>query len=216
MKPGKGGHIVLLGDSIFDNAAYVGGGPDVVRQLRAKLPAGWKATLAAIDGATIAGVPRQLAGAPADASHLVVSAGGNDALGAAGLLQEGARSVGEALLKLGDVAAVFERSYRAMLDEVLRLKLPTAICTIYYPRFPDPQMQAASVAGLTFFNDCILREAFVRRLPVIDLRLVFNHDADYANPIEPSVIGGEKIAGAIARLVSGHDFAAGQSSVYVR
>jgi len=27
-------HIVLLGDSIFDNAAYVAGGPDVVRQLR--------------------------------------------------------------------------------------------------------------------------------------------------------------------------------------
>ena len=27
-------HIVLLGDSIFDNAAYVAGGPDVVKQLR--------------------------------------------------------------------------------------------------------------------------------------------------------------------------------------
>ncbi|MDP8949728.1 MAG: SGNH/GDSL hydrolase family protein, partial [Actinomycetota bacterium] len=27
-------HVVLLGDSIFDNAAYVGGAPDVVRQVR--------------------------------------------------------------------------------------------------------------------------------------------------------------------------------------
>lgn len=27
------GHVVLLGDSIFDNAAYVRGGPDVVAQL---------------------------------------------------------------------------------------------------------------------------------------------------------------------------------------
>src|SRR5690349_5483722 len=31
-------HVVLLGDSIFDNAAYVGGGPDVITQLRAALP----------------------------------------------------------------------------------------------------------------------------------------------------------------------------------
>ena len=26
------GHVVLLGDSIFDNAAYVRGGPDVIRR----------------------------------------------------------------------------------------------------------------------------------------------------------------------------------------
>ena len=32
-------HIVLLGDSIFDNAAYVGGGPDVIEQLRSTLAA---------------------------------------------------------------------------------------------------------------------------------------------------------------------------------
>ena len=46
-------HLCLLGDSIFDNAAYVGGGPDVVTQLRAALPTGWKATLLAVDGAVI-------------------------------------------------------------------------------------------------------------------------------------------------------------------
>jgi len=38
------GHILLVGDSIFDNKAYVNG-PDVINQLRAKLPEGWKATL---------------------------------------------------------------------------------------------------------------------------------------------------------------------------
>lgn len=31
-------HVVLLGDSIFDNAAYVAGGPDVIHQLRERLP----------------------------------------------------------------------------------------------------------------------------------------------------------------------------------
>ena len=43
-------HIVLLGDSIFDNAAYVGGGPDVIEQLKSILPRDWQATLLAVDG----------------------------------------------------------------------------------------------------------------------------------------------------------------------
>ena len=50
------GHVVLLGDSIFDNAAYVAGAPDVVRQVRQRLPQGSKATLAAVDGSTIGDV----------------------------------------------------------------------------------------------------------------------------------------------------------------
>ena len=216
MKSAEGGHVVLLGDSVFDNGAYVGGGPDVGRQLQNRLPPGWNATLAAVDGATVSGVAYQLQRVPANASHLVISAGGNDALGQARILDEGARSVAQALLRVAEAAAGFERNYRAMLDQVLRLNVPTGVCTIYYPRFPDPQMQAASVAGLTFFNDCILREAFVRGLPVIDLRLVCNHDADYANPIEPSVIGGEKIAAAITRMVEQHDPATRRSTVFAR
>ena len=88
-------HIVLLGDSIFDNAAYVRGGPDVVTQLRELLPRGWQATLAAVDGA-------------------------------------------------------------------------------------------------------IRRVAAERCVPTIELRLVCTEPADYANPVEPSVRGGAKIARAIA------------------
>jgi hypothetical protein len=53
-------HIVLLGYSVFDNAAYVVGGPDVVEQLRKRLPAGWRATLRAVDGSVTASIERQL------------------------------------------------------------------------------------------------------------------------------------------------------------
>jgi hypothetical protein len=56
---------------------------------------------------------------------------------------------------------------------------------------------------LAVFNDEISRAAFAHRLPLIDLRLICSDDADYANPIEPSAKGGAKIAGAIARLVTG-------------
>ena len=53
-------HIVLLGDSVFDNAGYVAGGPDVIEQVRERLPAGWRATLRAVDGSVIGSVERQL------------------------------------------------------------------------------------------------------------------------------------------------------------
>ena len=73
-------HLVLLGDSIFDNAAYVPGGrPAVIDQVRSRLPEGWSATLLARDGSVIDDVHRQLE-LPADATHLVLSVGGNDVL----------------------------------------------------------------------------------------------------------------------------------------
>ena len=66
-------HVVLLGDSIFDNAAYVPGQPAVIDQLRARLGAGWRATLRAVDGDVIRDVVRQTRQLPRDASHLVIS-----------------------------------------------------------------------------------------------------------------------------------------------
>ncbi|PLS83893.1 MAG: lipase, partial [Actinobacteria bacterium] len=131
-------HVVLLGDSIFDNAAYVAGAPDVVRQVCQRLPDGSKATLLAVDGSTTGNVREQLRRLPADATHLVVSVGGNDALGSGDFLAAPARSAGEVLLGLADIGDEFERGYLAMLAEVLARRLPTAVCTVYYPRFPEP------------------------------------------------------------------------------
>ena len=198
-------HVVLLGDSIFDNGAYVRRGePDVVAQVQAKLPGDAKATLCAVDGAVTTGVERQLARLPSDATHLVVSVGGNDALRSSGLLREQARSVAEVIAKFAAVQDEFARNYRAMLDAVLNRRLRTAVCTIYDARFPDPQEQRLVVTGLTLFNDVITREAFARRLPVVDLRLICSEPDDYANPIEPSAKGGDKIAAVIAQVVAGN------------
>jgi hypothetical protein len=195
------GHVVLLGDSIFDNAAYVAGAPDVVRQVRQRLPQGSKATLAAVDGSRIGNVRGQLRRVPADATHLVLSVGGNDALSSSDFLSAPARSTAEALSGLADIGERFERGYLAMLTDVLAHELPTAICTVYYPRFPDATLQKLAVAALTVFNDSIIRAAFAHGLPLLDLRLICNEEADYANPIEPSARGGEKIARAIADFV---------------
>jgi hypothetical protein len=46
---------VLLGDSVFDNAAYVTGGPDVVSQLRTILPADCQASLLAVLDSPLSG-----------------------------------------------------------------------------------------------------------------------------------------------------------------
>ena len=196
-------HVILLGDSVFDNAAYVGGGPDVRAQVQARLPAGARCTLGAVDGSTTSDVAGQLARVPGDATHLVISVGGNDALRQEGILQQPARSVGEALGQVRRVAIAFRTGYSALLDLAGRRRLPLAVCTIYDPQFPDPVRQALGVAGLTLFNDAVLREAFARGLTVIDLRLVCSEVGDLANSIEPSVNGGAKIASCIALFASG-------------
>ncbi|WP_134496717.1 SGNH/GDSL hydrolase family protein [Microvirga pakistanensis] len=198
-------HVVLLGDSVFDNGAYVKPGePDVLAQVQARLPESWRATSNAVDGAITAGVERQLAHVPSDASHLILSIGGNDALGASGILRESARSVAEVMSRIADVRDSFARSYRKMLDQVMSRRLPTALCTIYDGRFPDQEEQRQAATALSVFNDVITRETFGRRLALIDLRLICNQHEDYANPIEPSAIGGAKIANAIVQAVAGN------------
>src|SRR5581483_1946872 len=208
-------HVVLLGDSIFDNKSYVGEGPDVINQLQAKLPAGWKATLRAVDGSITTNVSSQLERLPADTDFLIVSVGGNDALNSIDILTRGAQSTADAVLQLASVGDQFEHNYRAMLHEVLNSRLPTAACTIYYPRFPEAALQRLAVTALTVFNDCITRVVISAGLPLLDLRLICNDDNDYANPIEPSVRGGEKIAAAIRRLLAEHDFKRRRTEVFI-
>ncbi len=198
------GHIILLGDSIFDNGVYVPGQPDVVRQLRAVLPSGWKASLLAVDGAVTRNVPSQLARLPADATQLVVSVGGNDALGESHVLGSGVRMVGEAVMMLAEAQERFAGNYAYMMEAVLGKGLPTAVCTIYDTPTSAPNHRVIK-AALSLFNDVITRAAFGNALPLIDLRLICNEDADYANPIEPSARGGEKMARAIARLITGEE-----------
>jgi GDSL-like Lipase/Acylhydrolase family len=206
-------HVILLGDSIFDNDRYVPGGPSVIQHLQRNLPPLWRASLLAIDGSVAGDVARQLARLPPDATHLVVSAGGNNALDHSILiLQEKAQSYEEVLTQLAVIRADFQKEYRDMLQSVASLGKPTAVCTIYDA---IPAIGPAERAGLCLFNDVILREAFRSKVPVIDLRVICNEATDYApsSPIEPSVTGGGKIARAVVRAVTESDFAATRSQI---
>ena len=199
------GHVVLLGDSIFDNAAYVGGGPDVIAQLRQALPRDWEATLLAVDGAVISDIPRQLARLPRSATDIVLSVGGNDALGHVGLFDRQPRNGAEALGWFADAAAGFLERYRTLAKRIAAEKLEgqrVAVCTIYEGNL-GPDTQRAAIAGIAIFNDAIARAVRPYGWPVIELRDFFTDRADYANPIEPSVRGGAKLARAIAQQVTG-------------
>lgn len=119
----------------------MGGGPDVCRQLRERLPEDWQATLLALDGSVTRDVLHQLRRLPRNPTHLIVSAGGNDAVNHLDLLSESASSVSQVLDTLWEVAVQFRETYRQVLAEALSLGLATAAYTIYYPAFDDPVLQ---------------------------------------------------------------------------
>ncbi len=194
-------HLVLLGDSVFDNASYVAAGRATIHAFEAHVPPGWRVTLLAQDGSTIDEIGRQLMHLPSDATHVAVSTGGNDALRDAGILTERAGTVAEALWKVAHVASRFERRYVDMLRKVRARKAHTVVCTIYNANFGDAHLQQIAATALCVFNDAIIRSAWAASLPIVDLRTVCDEPEDYANEIEPSGRGGEKIARAVLRTL---------------
>jgi hypothetical protein len=197
--------LILFGDSIFDNAAYVQPGePDVAAHLRARLPAAeWQVELRAVDGAIASEVPVQLAAATIGHSDiLVMSAGGNNALGSIALLSDPQPyAISEVLAQFYKIKESFRAAYAATLDALLSYQRPTIVCTVYNPQFDEALLQQTAEAALSVFNDVIMQEAARRRVPVIDLRLVCTEAAHFANPIEPSNEGGARIAEAIVATV---------------
>ena len=198
-------HLALLGDSIFDNASYVEPGSSVSDHLRSVLPKDWQVSLLAADGATTTVAMDQADRLPNDVSHLVLSAGGNDALWMSGnLFSLSTDDVRESLHKLGEQCREFQRSYRKLVQSLRSLQLPLVLCTVYDS---VPGLELPELTGLCTFNDVITRVAFEHSIPLIDLRVICNDSKDYSevSPIEPSSAGGLKIARAISKAVQGND-----------
>ncbi len=207
-------HVVLLGDSIFDNSAYTAGAPDVITHLRAVLPPSWGASLLAVDGATTASLGAQLRRVPINASHLVIAIGGNDALQNIDLLSLRVTSSTQAFEVFADRLTAFERAYRSAIAEALALGKATALCTVYNGALLEHA--AAARVALAVFNDAILRAATDFRVDALELRSICTEQADYANPIEPSGQGGLKIATAVARVVGALAVAVKPASLWGR
>ena len=197
------GHIALLGDSTFDNHAYVASGASTIAALDAQLPTGWSATLLAQDGSTIDEVTRQAMQLPSGASHFVVCTGMHDVLGDIGMLAEPAETVAAGLRTAGLVAERFEHRYRRMLRSLRSRRLPLAVCTIGNGNFGDPHLQAVTTTALALFNDAIIRSAWSAHAAIINLRAACDEPEDYATETVPSARGSGKIAEFLANAVIG-------------
>lgn len=207
-------HVVLLGDSILDNAAYTEGAPDITAQLHRLMSARDSVTLLATDGDMTVDVGSQLKKLPDDATHLVLSIGGNDALMHSDFLMEEASSVAEVFLQARALADSFGVAHGEVLKMVAKIGLPLTVCTIYDCNFAVPQTAQLVGTALALFNEAIIRNAVEYGVPVIDLRLICSDPTDYANEIEPSVQGGQKIADVIWRVIEKHDWEEKLTTIY--
>jgi hypothetical protein len=188
------GHVVLLGDSILDNEHYTMGAPDVSQRLHGMLGDDWAVSLAARDGAVTETLKYQLPHIPLDATHLVVSIGGNNAMGETGMLTDPREmTMRDAMSELSLMGEVFGISYEEAMTPLLSLGVPVTACTIYDCDFED----SAVALGIAVFNDVILRFALAHDLGILDLRAVCTLPSDYELTIEPSATGGAKIAAAV-------------------
>ena len=203
-------HVVLLGDSILDNAPYTDGRPDVTAHLSRRLGPDGRVTLLALDGSVTDDVPEQVSRLDASATHLVLSIGGNDALAVSEALGLPVERVADAFRIFHEVIGDFRTSYRAAIESVVSTGCPALVLTIYNGWF-DPAEAPILTTAVRLFNDVIIDEATSRGLPVVDLRRVCTRESDYANPIEPSSSGGDRIAEQVETVVRHYDFTKGSA-----
>jgi len=187
--------VSLIGDSVFDNSVYIAPDElDTIGHLK-QLLRDDDCELLAVDGSITSEVTlHQLPRIDRESDWIVVSSGGNDALSYSYLLDDLAESV------LDDMFAAkkkFHEDYSNLLSGLMDFDAQVIVCTVYSGAFDEQRYRRKAAAAISVFNDTIYRLANRRGLPVIELRSIFTSVDDYANPIEPSTIGSEKLARAI-------------------
>ncbi|MEO9820722.1 MAG: hypothetical protein ABJ370_17160 [Paracoccaceae bacterium] len=191
--------LFIYGDSIIDNGNYVGSNePHVVQQISSLL-SDWDVISFATDGARCADIAVQLKENPAPSdAHILLTGGGNDALDTMWVLEDDTdRTFPEVLGLLVNIKEQFRTKYLEVLAEIKNRQ--TLVATIYNPMFEHPStepIKKPSVGMLTAYNDVIQEEACAAGHSILELRRLFIHAEHFANPIEPSALGGAVIANA--------------------
>jgi len=193
--------VVLLGDSILDNAPYTEPEPDTAAHLRRILGAAGSVDLRARDGATMADVPRQLERTADRGATAVLSIGGNDATAHIGILARPASDSAAVIGDLLEIADDFGRRYEEVARTVAAHYQRTVLCTIYEVQLEPAPLARLARVPLALLNDRIIRTAGLLGLEVLELREVCTAPSDFVLQIEPSATGAAKIAQAIAGLL---------------
>ena len=220
--------ILLLGDSIIDNKSYVLSSElDVTAHLKELCSNDLSTTVEnhAVDGDTMYDlVSGQLdSKILSDASHIVVSIGGNDLLHNISFLQttsELSKVMGKGAMigKWGvkelnpsrnkvfeetyfEIIEPFKKQYETIVANLSNHRANLLLCTVYEGDLVDSDefsdVNNSSKTMVSIFNDIVYRTANKYGADVLELRDIFVISEDYANPIEPSHIGGGKLAKAI-------------------
>jgi len=214
--------ITLIGDSIFDNLSYVenNGDPCVLQQLWRKirynaLP--WEVKFLAQDGATVEDVINgQIKLIPPTTTFLVVSVGGNNGLQ---FLDDHANQFWNPCMWLTlwrEFSQKFNEVYSilaASIDDIQTAEMSVAVCTIYQPKWTIPGSKEIVLPVIYYMNYVIKSFAKTHGFHVIDVYAMFTDDSDYANPIEPSCKGGDKLTNNMIKMVD-HVRMNGASHVY--
>lgn len=198
--------LYLLGDSIFDNGAYAKS--PVLFYLKQEMEA-WGDGLPnphclAVDGHCATDVYCQMKKLPSHPGQcdVVLSVGGNDALGMAeSLLSSPCDNVHGALETVYRYIDPWRSDYAELVMKLKKTARRLTLCTIYRPYV----IGMAESLGLSLFNDHIIQTAVDQEANLIDLRSICHDRNDFSpvSPIEPSDIGGKKIAQAIMRSYVG-------------
>ena len=184
-------HLVLLGDAL-QNIDLGSGEIESALVPRPRNP--WKITVLQALQTLQRGHVREI---PEDATHIVISIEGAWAIEASRLLQAGRHTIREALATLSAAADEFEGILAGMITAAQETGLPTVVCTLVPARYAEPAEHRVATTALAIFNDRVVRHTFAASLPIVDLRLVCDEDADYASATLLSRAGVRKAANVI-------------------
>ena len=203
--------LVLLGDSIIDNKTYVLDGEfSVFEHIQSKTET--PVIQLALDGATTDDViSKQINLIPFGASHIVLSVGGNDLLNEIDFLLEDFKyTPNQVLERCQSLIAPITQKYESIVSQLQTTsRVNLLLCTVYEGNLEGSVMYddiaVSSRAMLSLFNDSVYKTHNMFKTEILELRNIFVSPEDYANPIEPSHIGGEKLAKAINKWVETHN-----------
>ena len=220
--------VALLGDSIIDNKVYVGQDEfSVLEHLESV--SDLEFSKIALDGdTTVDVVDHQLEKLDKTSDYMVLSIGGNDLLEYLHLLVDpiNKQTFSKNLEIMNEFIEPIKERYEKIVEHLSKNEGKLLLCTVYngdfdrgdgYETFEGDgefifgigdllkgKQVAATVIG-SVFNDVVYSTGSKFGVKVLELREIFTESIDYANPIEPSHIGGGKLAECILEWIKSHE-----------
>ncbi len=215
-------HMYLLGDSIIDNKVYVGPGEfSVLEHLESLSDLDFSQL--AVDGDTTVDVlNNQLGSLDKTSDFTVLSIGGNDLLEHLPLLVDSIskNTFSRNLEIMNEFIDPIKDRYEKIVEYLSKKEGKLLLCTVYNGDFERGDGQEDSMFGFgdllkgkqeaitvigRVFNDVVYSTGKKFGVEVLELREIFTESIDYANPIEPSHIGGGKLAKKILEWADDHE-----------